>query len=76
MSEQRAFPCCDCRKKFYMVTMSSAEAQSYDDEVDLERYDDHLGCWVPEVSSFEAWLRDHEELDGDYRACSDCGSDS
>lgn len=59
-----------------MVTLSDDEAESYDDEVDMERYDDDLGVWTPEVSSFEAWLSNHEDLDGCYHACPDCGSDS
>lgn len=29
MSEQRAFPCCDCEKEFYLVSLSDEDAESY-----------------------------------------------
>lgn len=76
MSEQRAFPCCDCRKEFYLVSLSDEDAESYDEVVSMSRYDDYLGCMVPNVSSFEAWLSEHEEYEDNYHACSGCGSDS
>ncbi|MCS5808850.1 hypothetical protein LNO89_23705 [Klebsiella pneumoniae subsp. pneumoniae] len=50
--------------------------ESYDEAVSMDRYDDYLGCMVPNVSSFEAWLGEHEEYEDNYHACSDCGSDS
>ncbi|MEQ0227605.1 hypothetical protein ABLV17_07455 [Klebsiella sp. CN_Kp091] len=76
MSEQRAFPCCVCGKEFYLVSLSDEDAESYDEVVSMGRYDDYLGCMVPNVSSFEAWLGEHEEYEDNYHACSDCGSDS
>ena len=56
MSEQRAFPCCDCEKEFYLVSLSDEDAESYDEAVSMDRYDDYLGCMVPNVSSFERGL--------------------
>lgn len=76
MSEQRAFPCIDCGNEFYLVSLSESDAESYDEEVDPERYDDYLGCMVPDVSSFEGWLGEHEKYRGNYHACPECGSDS
>ena len=76
MSEQKAFPCCDWGEEFYLVSLRDADAESYDDDVMMDRYDDYLGCMVPDVSSFEAWLGEHEEYEGNYHACPECGSDS
>lgn len=42
----------------------------------MDRFDDYLDCMVPEVSSFEVWLDEHEEYEGIYHLCPGCGSDS
>lgn len=76
MSEQKAFPCCDCGQEFYLVSLRDADAESYDEDVMMDRYDDYLGCMVPDVSSFERWLGEHEQYEGNYHACPECGSDS
>jgi predicted RNA-binding Zn-ribbon protein involved in translation (DUF1610 family) len=75
MSEQKLFPCCDCGEFFYEVSLSDEDTESYEDEVKMT-YDEGFDCWVPDITSFEQWLNDHEHLDGNYHACPDCGSDS
>lgn len=70
MSQERLFPCCDGCGNFYPVKLTDLQADSYDDNVNVNSDGE------PEIDSFESWKGDDKDLENKYHSCNNCGSDS